>query len=156
MAAGFLAVTALLSLDLFGADVQVPGMARSDGGSEFQQNSHIRLLYNERTQRLEARNQSGDLLEEMNAGTAGQKLNVAEQEYLISFGKDERDRPSVILRPGPTMRKPVSVEVFGKRAVLSPQASLFICLLPDHQIQAEASLSGQVELLEDSGKEDSR
>lgn len=146
----------MLSLALCGANAQTTGPERSAVVSGFQENTHARLLYNERTHRLEVRDPSGNLLEELNAGTAGRKVSVAGQEYLISFGKDERERPSVILRPGPMTQTPVSVEVFGQRAVVSPQASLFVALTQDRRVQAETSLGGKVYFPQDSDKENSR
>jgi hypothetical protein len=83
-----------------------------------------KVVLNEKTKRLEVRDDQGCLIDEMPSGTAGKLVDVAGQEYRLSFGKDEMGRQSVLVRAGPGMQKPITLEVFGRKAVLSPEASL--------------------------------
>lgn len=111
--------------------------------------SGVRLGYNEKTLRLEVRDDLGNLLEEFPAGAVSRTVDAAGQEYRLSFGKDELGRPSVLVRPGPAMQKPLLVEVFGRKAVLSPNASLMATLADDRQVFYEPSICGEVYYIED-------
>ena len=108
------------------------------------------LMINEKTGRLEVRNGAGTLVEEIAPGTAGCAVDVSGQEYRLSFGKDDMGRRSVLVRAGPAMRKPIMVEVFGRKAVISPEASLLATLAPGHQVFYEPSLCGQVYYIENT------
>lgn len=110
-----------------------------------------RLLYNEKTGRLEVWNDAGVLLDEIPSGTAGRAVDVLGQEYRLSFGKDDMGRKSVLVRAGPAMRKPITVDVFGRKAVLSPDASLLATLASDRQVFYEPSICGQVYYIESAG-----
>lgn len=121
-----------------------------------QKESGARLIYNEKTQRLEIRDEMGSLLEELNSGSLSRTVDASGQEYRLSFGKDESGRPSVIVRPGPAMRKPLLVEVFGRKAVLSPNASLLATLADDRQVFYEPSICGEVYYIEEFGGTGSR
>ena len=116
-----------------------------------QKESGARLVYNEKTFRLEVRDDLGNLLEEFPAGAVSRTVDVAGQEYRLSFGKDEAGRPSVIVRPGPAMQKPLLVEVFGRKAVLSPNASLLATLAEDRQVFYEPSICGEVYFIDSLG-----
>lgn len=116
-----------------------------------QKASGARLMYNPKTLRLEVRDDLGNLLEEMPAGTVSRTVDAAGQEYRISFGKDELGRPSAIVRPGPAMRKPLLVEVFGRKAVLSPNASLLATMAEERQVLYEPSICGEVYYIEEYG-----
>lgn len=118
------------------------GMA-SHGGGQF--------LYNPVTQRLEVRDSSGAFLDEMAPGTIGKAVDAGNQEYRISFGKDELDRLSILVRPGPAMRRPVSLDLLGRKSVLSPDASLTATLIPDGKVIYEASICGQVYYIDQLG-----
>ena len=109
------------------------------------------LFYNAKTQRLEVRDATGVFLDDMAAGTIGRAFDVAGQEYRISFGKDESDRLSVLVRPGPAMRRPVTVDLLGRKSVLSPEASLTATLISDGKVVYEPSICGQVYYIEDLG-----
>lgn len=121
-----------------------------------QKESGARLIYNEKTLRLEVRDDLGNLLEEISAGSVSRTVDMAEQEYRLSFGKDDSGRPSVIVRPGPAMRKPLLVDLFGRKAVLSPNASLMATLAEDQQVFYEPSICGEVYYIEDFGGSGSR
>ena len=120
----------------------VAGLGQGGGG---------RIVVNEKTGRLEVRDEAGVLLEEIVSGTAGCVVDVSGQEYRISFGKDDMGRKSVLIRAGPAMRKPITVEVFGRKAVLSPEASLLATLAPGQKVFYEPSLCGQVYYIENAG-----
>ena len=109
------------------------------------------LSYNEKTRRLEVRDASGIFLEEMPPGTIGKAVDAGQQEYRISFGKDELDRLSILVRPGPAMRRPVSLDLLGRKSVLSPDASLTATLMPEGKVVYEASICGQVYYIDDLG-----
>lgn len=115
----------------------------SPGGGQF--------LYNSQTQRLEVRDSSGAFLDEMAPGTIGKAVDAGNQEYRISFGKDELDRLSILVRPGPAMRRPVSLDLLGRKTVLSPDASLTATLIPDGKVIYEASICGQVYYIDQMG-----
>lgn len=121
-----------------------------------QKESGARLVYNDRTLRLEVRDDVGNLLEEMAPGSVSRTVDAADQEYRLSFGKDELGRPSVLVRPGPAMRRPLMVEVFGRKAVLSPEASLMATLADDRRVFYEPSICGEVYYIEDLGAPGSR
>jgi len=156
MARGWLWITAGLCAFSVGAG---KGMAAADPAGQtaagivagIQKESGVRLLYNEQTLRLEVRDELGNLLEEISAGAVSRTVDAAHQEYRLSFGKDELGRPSVLVRPGPAMRKPLLVEVFGRRAVLSPNASLMATLADQRKVFYEPSICGEVYYIEDYG-----
>lgn len=114
------------------------------------------LVYNPASQRLEVRDDLGRLLEEISPGTVSRTVDAAGQEYRLSFGRDDSGRPSVLVRPGPAMRKPILVEVFGRKAVLSPDSSLMATLADKEQVFYEPSICGEVYYLENAGSAGSR
>lgn len=115
-----------------------------------------KIRLNLKTGRLEVRDEAGIMIDELAAGNAGRAVDVYGQEIRLSFGKDDMGRKSVLVRPGPAMRKPISVEVFGRQAVLSPEASLLATLGEDQQIYFEPSICGQVYYIENVGREGSQ
>ena len=125
----------------------VAGLENGSGG---------RVILSEKTGRLEVRDEAGSLIDEIALGTAGKAVDVAGQEYRFSFGKDEMGRRSVLVRPGPAMQKPVTLEVFGRKAVLSPEASLLATMGERDEILYEPSLCGQVYYIEGAGGGGSR
>jgi hypothetical protein len=78
-------------------------------------------------------------------------VDVSGQEYRLSFGKDDMGRKSVLVRAGPAMRKPITIDVFGRKAVLSPDASLLATLAAERQVFYEPSICGQVYYIENAG-----
>ena len=110
-----------------------------------------RVGINEKTNRLEVRDEVGSLIDEMALGTSGKVVDVAGQEYRLSFGKDEMGRQSVLVRAGPGMQKPITLEVFGRKAVLSPEASLLATMDEKNKVYYEPSVCGQVYYIEGAG-----
>jgi hypothetical protein len=110
-----------------------------------------RVCYNKNTDRLEIRDEQDSLVEEISLGTSGKAVDVAGQEYRLSFGKDEMARRSVLVRAGPAMQRPITLEVLGRKAVLSPEASLLATLGPKEQVFYEPSICGEVYYIEGVG-----
>jgi len=133
------------------AAVDAAGQEAAGIVAGIQKESGARLVYNETTLRLEVRDDVGNVLEEISAGTLSRIIDADGQEYRISFGKDELGRLAVIVRPGPAMQKPLLVEVFGRKAVLSPNASLLATLTNDRKVIYEPSISGNVYYIDDFG-----
>jgi len=125
----------------------VAGLENGSGG---------RLVFNGKTERLEVRDSLGSLIDEMPAGTAGKVVDVSGQEYRLSFGKDDMGRRSVLVRAGPGMQKPITLEVFGRSAVLSIEASLLATLGANEEVFYEPSICGQVYYIEGIGGAGSR
>jgi hypothetical protein len=136
-----LAVKGLASVDPAGQDAA--GMVAG-----IQNESGARLVYNDQTLRLEVRDDLGSLLEEIAAGSVSRTVDTAGQEFRLSFGKDELGRPSVLVRPGPAMRKPLLVEVFGRKAVISQAASLVATLDTNSRVVFEASMCGEIYIMQ--------
>ena len=106
-----------------------------------------KVIINEKTKRLEVRDDQGCLIEEMPLGTAGKVVDVAGQEYRLSFGKDEMGRRSVLVRPGPSTQKPITLDVFGRKAVLSIEASLLVTIDKKNRIYYEPSICGNIYMI---------
>jgi len=153
---GWILVVILVSGVAVGAAVDPAGQEASEIVAGIQKESGARLLYNDKTLRLEVRDELGNLLEEIPPGAVSRTVDAASQEYRLSFGKDEQGRPSVLVRPGPAMRKPILVEVFGRKAVLSPNASLMATLADQRKVFYEPSICGEVYYIEDFGAPGSR
>jgi hypothetical protein len=106
-----------------------------------------KVVINEKTKRLEVRDDQGCLIEEMPLGTAGKVVDVAGQEYRLSFGKDDMGRRSVLVRAGPGMQKPVTVEIFGRKSVISIEASLLVTIDEKKRIYYEPSICGNIYMI---------
>jgi hypothetical protein len=106
-----------------------------------------KLVLNEKTGRLEVRDGLGSLIDEMAPGTAGKVVDVSGQEYRLSFGKDDMGRRSVLVRAGPGMQKPITLDIFGKRAVLSTEASLLATLGSNEEVIYEPSICGEIYMI---------
>jgi len=106
-----------------------------------------KVVLNEKTKRLEVRDEQGCLIDEMPLGTAGKVVDVAGQEYRLSFGKDDMGRRSVLVRAGPGMQKPVTVEIFGRKSVLSIEASLLVTIDEKKRIYYEPSICGNIYMI---------
>ena len=103
-----------------------------------------RVILSEKTGRLEVRDEAGSLIEEITPGTAGKVVDVAGQEYRLSFGKDEMGRRSVLVRAGPGMTKPITIDILGRKSVLSIEASLLVTIDKKNIIYYEPSICGNV------------
>jgi len=106
-----------------------------------------KIVLNEKTKRLEVRDEQGSLIDEMALGTAGKVVDVAGQEYRLSFGKDEMGRRSILVRAGPGMLKPVTIEILGRKSVLSIEASLLVTIDQKDRIYYEPSICGNVYMI---------
>jgi len=106
------------------------------------------FFFNEKSGFLEIRDGDGKVVDALSAGTVGKVVDVAGQEYRVSFGKDGRDHRSVLVRPGPAMQKAVTADVLGRKVVLSPEASLVATIEKKDRVFFEPSLSGQVYYIE--------
>lgn len=107
-----------------------------------------KIAINPKSRRLELRDEQGALLEEISPGTTGKVVDFSGQEYRLSFGRDELGRSSVLVRPGPAMKQPVSLVLLGRKAVLSPEASLVATVDEENLVYFEPSISGQVYYVE--------
>jgi len=116
----------------------VSGLERGSGG---------RILFCEKTGRLEVRDEQGSLIDEMPLGTAGKVVDVAGQEYRLSFGKDDMGRRSVLVRAGPGMQKPITVDVLGRKSVISIEASLLVTIDHKNRLYYEPSICGNVYMI---------
>jgi hypothetical protein len=106
-----------------------------------------KVVLNKKTNRLEVRDEQGCLIEEIASGTAGKVVDVAGQEYRLSFGKDEMGRQSVLVRAGPGMQKPITVEILGRKSVLSIEASLLVTIDQKNQLYYEPSICGNIYMI---------
>lgn len=87
-------------------------------------NAPISFAINPTTQKLEARDVDGAILEEYPTGTIGRVLDAGGYELRVSFGRDEKKRLSLMVRPGPAQTQPVQVSVFRRRLILPPGTSV--------------------------------
>ena len=138
------------------AAVDPAGQEAAEIVAGIQKETGARLIYNDKTLCLEVRDDLGNLIDEVPSGSVSRTVDSGNQEYRLSFGKDELGRPSVLVRPGPAMRKPILVEVFGRKAVLSPNASLMATLADQRKVFYEPSICGEVYYIEDFGLPGSR
>ena len=106
-----------------------------------------KVVLNEKTKRLEVRDEQGSLIDEMALGTSGKVVDVAGQEYLLSFGKDDMGRRSVLVRAGPGMQKPITVEILGRKTVLSIEASLLVTIDHKNRLYYEPSICGHIYMI---------
>ncbi len=116
----------------------VAGVERRVGG---------KVVLNEKTKRLEVRDEQGCLIDEMPLGTAGKVVDVAGQEYRLSFGKDDMGRRSVLVRAGPGMQKPITVDVLGRKSVISIEASLLVTIDHKNRLYYEPSICGNIYMI---------
>jgi len=106
-----------------------------------------KVVLNDKTNRLEVRDEQGCLIDEIALGTSCKVVDVAGQEYLLSFGKDDMGRRSVLVRAGPGMQKPITVEVLGRKSVLSIDASLLATIDKKNQTHYEPSMCGNIYII---------
>ena len=106
-----------------------------------------KVVINEKTKRLEVRDEQGSLIYEMALGTAGKVVDVAVQEYRLSFGKDDMGRRSVLVRAGPGMQQPITVEILGRKSVISVEASLLVTIDHKNRLYYEPSICGNIYMI---------
>jgi hypothetical protein len=111
-------------------------------------NAPVTFLINGKTERLEARDIDGALIQEYSPGAVGHALDVGGYELKISFGRDEHQRLSLLLRPGPSQLKPVQVSVFQRRLILPPSTSVSAFLDSDGAVTIEPCLTGTIYYLD--------
>ena len=111
-------------------------------------NAPAAFSINAKTERLEARDIDGALIEEYASGTVGHILDVGGYELKVSFGRDEHRRLSLLLRPGPAQSKPVQVSVFQRRLILPPSTSVSAFLDSDGVVTIEPCLTGTIYYLD--------
>jgi hypothetical protein len=106
-----------------------------------------KVVINEKTNRIEVRDDQGCLIEEIPLGTSGKVVDVAGQEYRLSFGKDDMGRRSVLVRAGPGMQKPITVDVLGRKSVISIEASLLVTIDHKNRLYYEPSICGNIYMI---------
>ena len=111
-------------------------------------NAPVTFLINGKMERLEARDIDGALIQEYSPGAVGHVLDVGGYELKISFGRDEHQRLSLLLRPGPSQLKPVQVSVFQRRLILPPSTSVSAFLDSDGAVTIEPCLTGTIYYLD--------
>lgn len=111
-------------------------------------NAPVTFLINGKTERLEARDIDGALIQEYSPGAVGHVLDVGGYELKISFGRDEHKRLSLLLRPGPSQLKPVQVSVFQRRLILPPSTGVSAFLDSDGVVTIEPCLTGTIYYLD--------
>jgi len=104
---------------------------------------------NPTTQKLEVRNVDGKVVEEYTTGTVGRLLDIGGYELKVSFGRDDKSRLSMLVRPGPAQAQPVQVSLFRRRLILPPGTSVSASLGPeDGWVTIEPSLTGTIYYLD--------
>lgn len=112
-------------------------------------NAPISFAINPTTQRLEARDIDGMVVEEYPTGTVGRVLDVGGYELRVSFGRDDRQRLSLMMRPGPAQIQPVQVSVFQRRLILPPGTSVSAAMeKEDGVVTIEPCLTGMIYYLD--------
>ena len=112
-------------------------------------NAPISFAINPVTQKLEARNIDGAVVEEYATGTVGRVLDAGGYELRVSFGRDEKRRLSLMVRPGPAQIQPVQISVFDRRLILPPGSSVSASLEPkDGVVLIEPGLTGTIYYLD--------
>ena len=112
-------------------------------------NAPISFAINPTTRKLEARDIDGVMVEEYPTGTVGQVLDAGGYELRISFGRDEKRRLSLMVRPGPAQTQPVQISVFQRRLILPPGTSVSAAMESDGEIVTiEPCLTGTIYYLD--------
>ena len=111
-------------------------------------NAPVSLSINAKTERLEARDIDGALIQEYAPGAVGHLLDVGGYELKVSFGRDESRRLSLLLKPGPAQLKPVQVSVFQRRLILPSGTSVSAFMEKDGMVTIEPCLTGTIYYLD--------
>jgi hypothetical protein len=107
-------------------------------------NAPISFTINSTTQRLEARDVDGAMVEEYPPGTVGRVLDAGGYELKVSFGRDDKRRLSLLVRPGPAQTQPVQVSVFERRLILPPGTSVSAAMEEEGIVTIEPCLTGVI------------
>lgn len=112
-------------------------------------NAPISFAINPVTQKLEARNIDGAIVEEYPTGTVGRVLDAGGYELRVSFGRDDLRRLSMMVRPGPAQQQPVQISVFERRLILPPGTSVSAAMeKEDGLVTIEPCLTGTIYYLD--------
>ena len=111
-------------------------------------NAPVAFLINPKTERLEARDIDGALIQEYAPGAVGQILDVGGYELKVSFGRDEHQRLSLLIKPGPAQAKPVQVSVFQRRLILPKETSVSAYMDGEDRVTIEPCLTGTIYYLD--------
>lgn len=112
-------------------------------------NAPVSFAINPVTQKLEVRDVDGAIIEEYSTGTVGRALDSGGYELRVSFGRDERRRLSLLVRPGPAQTQPVQISVFDRRLILPPGTSVSAAMeKEDGIVTIEPCLTGTIYYLD--------
>lgn len=112
-------------------------------------NAPVSFVINPVTQKLEARNIDGVIMEEYSPGAVGRVLDAGGYELRVSFGRDERSRLTLMVKPGPAQTLPVQISVFQRRLILPPGTSVSASLAKeDGVVMIEPCLTGTIYYLD--------
>lgn len=111
-------------------------------------NAPVSFVINAITKKLEARDVDGVIVEEYPAGTVGRVLDAGGYELGVSFGRDEKRRLSLLVRPGPAQALPVQISVFDRRLILPPGTSVSAAMEEDGIVMIEPCLTGTIYYLD--------
>lgn len=112
-------------------------------------NAPISFAINPVTQKLEAKDAEGKILEEFPTGTVGGVVDGGGYELRVSFGRDEKRRLALMVRPGPAQQQPVQISVFQRRLILPPKTSVSASMEPeDGVVTIEPCLTGTIYYLD--------
>lgn len=112
-------------------------------------NAPIAFTINSVTQKMEARNIDGSIVEEYPTGTVGRVLDAGGYELRVSFGRDEKRRLSLMVRPGPAQLQPVQISVFDRRLILPPGTSVSAAMEKEGEVVTiEPCLTGIIYYLD--------
>lgn len=112
-------------------------------------NAPVSFAINPVTQKLEAKNIDGAIVEEYPTGTVGRVLDAGGYELRVSFGRDEKRRLSLMVRPGPAQTAPIQVSVFDRRMILPPGTSVSAAMeKSDGIVTIEPCLTGTIYYLD--------
>ena len=112
-------------------------------------NAPVSFVINRLTQKLEARDMDGAILEEYSPGAVGHVLDGGGYELRVSFGRDDKRRLSLMVRPGPAQTQPVQISVFDRRLILPPGTSVSAAMENEGEVVTiEPCLTGTIYYLD--------
>lgn len=127
----------------------VPSKAELKRRRDLEKKPSAAFLINPTSQRLEARDKNGQILEEFAPGTVSRALEVEGHTLRISFGRDEKQRLCLLVRPGPAQDQPVQISVFDRRLILPPGTSVTAAMEKNGRfVTIEPCLTGTIYYLD--------